>query len=125
MFTIRSGTFFGMIEMRIGKVVGTVTLSRQHPTLMNNRLRIVIPLDLQQLVQGPNVDPWSSDPDDVVIAWDHCSAGLDSIVALAEGPEAAQPFLPELKPIDAGIAALLDEVSVDPVALKKIKLKKS
>ncbi len=111
--------------MRIGKVVGTVTLSRQHPTLMNHRLRLVIPLDLQQLARGPNVDPWSGDPDDVVVAWDFCSAGLDSIVALAEGPEAAQPFLPELKPIDAGIAALLDEVNVDPVALKKIKNKKS
>ncbi|MBL8890352.1 MAG: carbon dioxide concentrating mechanism protein CcmL [Planctomycetaceae bacterium] len=107
--------------MRIGKVVGTVTLSRQHPTLANNRLRIVIPLDLQQLAQGPSVDPWSGDPDDVVIAWDHCSAGLDSVVALAEGPEAAQPFLPELKPIDAGIAALLDDVSIDAAALKKIK----
>jgi microcompartment protein CcmK/EutM len=108
--------------MRIGKVVGTVTLARLHPTLTNHRLRIVIPLDLQQLAAGPTVDPWSGDPDDVVVAWDHCSAGLASIVALAEGPEAAQPFLPELKPIDAGIAALLDQVDIDPSVVSQLKL---
>jgi microcompartment protein CcmK/EutM len=107
--------------MRIGKVVGTVTLARFHPSLTNHRLRIVIPLDLRQLAAGLQVDPWSGDPDDVVVAWDHCAAGLSSVVALAEGPEAAQPFLPELKPIDAGIAALLDQVEIDASAVSQLK----
>jgi carbon dioxide concentrating mechanism protein CcmL len=99
--------------MRIGKVVGTVTLSRLHPSLSNHRLRIVIPLDLSQLMIGDAVDPWANDHDEQVVAWDHCAAGIGDRVALAEGPEAAQPFLPEQKPIDAGIAALLDAVEID------------
>lgn len=119
--------------MRIAQVVGTVTLSRLHPTLANHRLRLVLPLDLGQLAAGSQVDAgsqlaagsrldaWSSGTDEFIVAWDHCSAGLGSLVALAEGPEAAQPFLPELKPIDAGIAALLDEVQIDPRAFQSLK----
>ncbi len=107
--------------MRIAQVVGTVTLSRLHPTLANHRLRLVLPLDLEQLAAGASVDAWSSGSDEFIVAWDHCSAGLGSLVALAEGPEAAQPFLPEIKPIDAGIAALLDEVMIDSRALKSLQ----
>jgi hypothetical protein len=33
-------------------------------------------------------------------------------VALSEGGEAAQPFRPELKPVDAYNAAILDELDV-------------
>ncbi len=50
------------------------------------------------------------------------SWGPDSAVwiALAEGPEAAQPFLPEVKPVDAYAAAILDQLEVDHSLVKRI-----
>ena len=32
----------------------------------------------------------------------------------AEGPEAARPFHPEIKPLDAYAAAILDTIDIDP-----------
>jgi hypothetical protein len=34
---------------------------------------------------------------------------------LSEGPEAAQPFLPELKPVDAYNAGILDHLDIHPM----------
>ena len=42
-------------------------------------------------------------------------AGIGSRVAISEGPEAAQPFRPLVKPVDAGTSAILDYVSVRPL----------
>ena len=36
--------------------------------------------------------------------------GLGNFIAVAEGPEAAQPFLPEVKAVDAYAAAILDQI---------------
>ena len=44
--------------------------------------------------------------------WDELGVGYGDIVALSEGGEAAQPFRPELKPVDAYNAAILDELDV-------------
>ncbi len=49
---------------------------------------------------------------DTVVAWDLCGSGLGDLVAIAEGPESAQPFYPDIKPLDASIVALIDEVSL-------------
>jgi len=91
--------------MRIAKVVGTVTLSRCHPSFQGARLRLVVPLSLAELQgQQPQADE--------MVAWDDNGAGLGSLVAISEGAEAAQPFRPELKPVDAYAAAILDELNV-------------
>jgi len=50
---------------------------------------------------------------ETIVAWDLCSTGLGDLVALAEGPESSQPFRPDVKPLDASIVALLDQVDVD------------
>ena len=50
---------------------------------------------------------------DTIVCWDLCSTGIGDLVALAEGPEAAQPFKPAIKPLDASIVALLDEVDLE------------
>jgi ethanolamine utilization protein EutN len=91
--------------MRIAKVVGTVTLSRCHPTFNGARLRLVVPLSLAELQGKP---PQA----DELVAWDDHGAGLGNLVAISEGAEAAQPFRPELKPVDAYAAAILDHVEV-------------
>lgn len=92
--------------MRIAKVIGTVTLNRCHPSFTGARLRLVMPLSLAEL-KG-ECDPQAEE----MVAWDDQSAGLGNLVAMSEGAEAAQPFRPENKPVDAYAAAILDEVDV-------------
>jgi ethanolamine utilization protein EutN len=92
--------------MRIAKVVGTVTLSRCHPSFHGSRLRLVVPLSLAELKgeQTPQADE--------IVVWDENGAGLGNLVAISEGAEAAQPFKPNLKPVDAYAAAILDEINL-------------
>ncbi len=92
--------------MRIAKVVGTVTLNRCHPSYIGARLRLVVPLSLAELrgEQQPRADE--------VVVWDDHSAGLGNLIAMSEGAEAAQPFRPELKPVDAYASAILDDVNI-------------
>jgi len=46
------------------------------------------------------------------VAWDDLGAGDGQIVAFSEGGEAAQPFRPQEKPIDAYVAAIIDRLDV-------------
>lgn len=105
--------------MRIAQVMGNVTLSQAHPTFARGRLRLVVPLTLEQASTGSQEDLATSE--ELLVAWDDLGAGQGTLVALAEGPEAAQPYYPELKPIDAAIVALLDSLSFSPAALEQLK----
>ena len=90
--------------MRIAKVIGTVTLNGQHQSMAGGRLRLAVPMSLDDL-RG------SGEPQaDQVVVWDDLGAGDGSLIAFSEGAEAAQPFRPELKPIDAYCSAILDNV---------------
>jgi ethanolamine utilization protein EutN len=90
--------------MRIAQVLGKVTLNRQHASLVGGRLRLAAPLSLDELTsQG---EPQAES----LVVWDDLGAGDDSLIAVSEGAEAAQPFRPDLKPIDAYCAAILDNV---------------
>jgi ethanolamine utilization protein EutN len=92
--------------MRIGKVVGSLTLSRFHPSLAGGRWKLTVPLSLADLTSGrePTAEP--------LVVYDDLGAGDGSLIAFSEGAEAAQPFRPEIKPIDAYNAALLDSVDI-------------
>jgi ethanolamine utilization protein EutN len=52
-----------------------------------------------------------------LVAWDELGAGTGCTIALSEGPEAAMPFRPDLKPVDAYNAAILDHLEVNPELL--------
>jgi len=91
--------------MRIAKVVGTVTLSRVHPSFAGARLRLVAPLSLAEL---KGAAPQAEE----MVVWDENGAGIGSLMAVSEGAEATQPFRPDLKPVDAYAAAILDEISL-------------
>jgi microcompartment protein CcmK/EutM len=93
--------------MRIGKVIGTVTLSRSHPSLAAARYQIVVPLSLDNL---SGKTPADAEP---LVVYDDLGAGNDSLIAFSEGGEAAQPFYPQPKPVDAYNAALLDSIQLD------------
>ena len=92
--------------MRIGKVIGTVTLNRRHPSLAGAQYRMVVPLSLAELAgdEEPRAE--------AIVVFDELGAGHGCRIAISEGGEAAQPFHPELKPVDAYNAAILDTVSI-------------
>jgi ethanolamine utilization protein EutN len=92
--------------MRIAEVIGTVTLSRAHPSLTGFRWVIGVPLSLKAVREGAR-----GDGEDVVI-FDNLGAGHGSLIGFSEGVEAAAPFHPEKKPVDAYCACILDHVSV-------------
>ncbi len=93
--------------MRIAEVVGTVTLNRRHPSLAGARFKLVVPLSLADLTGQPGP------PADEIAVYDELGAGVGSRIAISEGREAAQPFYPDVKPIDAYNAAILDTLSVE------------
>ena len=92
--------------MRIGAVIGTVTLSRAHPSLGGAVYRLAVPLSLAELVGG--TEP-AGEP---IVVYDDLGAGVGSRIAISEGGEAAQPFLPATKPVDAYNAAILDDIQL-------------
>ena len=92
--------------MRIGKVIGTVTLNRWHESLRGARYRVAVPLSLANL-RGES----AADAEGIVV-YDDLGAGDGSLIAISEGAEAAQPFRPDLKPIDDYCAAILDSVNL-------------
>ncbi len=92
--------------MKIARTIGSVTLSRFHPAMEAAKLRLVETVD--------SIDRIDDSPlgGDSIVAWDLCGSGIGDLVALAEGPESAQPFRPDVKPLDASIVALLDQVDL-------------
>jgi microcompartment protein CcmK/EutM len=92
--------------MRIAEVIGTVTLSRAHPSVKGFRWIIGVPFGLAALKK--NGDP---DGEDVVI-FDNLGAGNGQRIGFSEGGEAAAPLHPEKKPVDAYCACILDQIAV-------------
>lgn len=94
--------------MRIAQVIGSVTLSRAHPSIQGGRLRLAVPLCLGDLQQAaaPQGEP--------IVVYDEWSPGIGDRIAVTEGPEASNPFYPDSKPIDAYCAAILDQLQLAP-----------
>lgn len=92
--------------MKMARVVGNTTLARMHPAMHASSLRCVEVIgsidDIASLTPGG----------DLIVAWDTCGSSVGDLVALAEGPEAAAPFKPDIKPIDASIVAILDSYEI-------------
>jgi ethanolamine utilization protein EutN len=92
--------------MRIAKVIGTVTLSRWHPSVSGARWIIGVPYSLKALKAGKEPDG-----EDLVML-DNLGAGFGNQVGISEGVEAAAPFHPEKKPLDAFCACILDQLNL-------------
>lgn len=93
--------------MRIAEVIGNITLSRVHPSMTGARWVVGVPFSLQALR-----DSDIPDGEDVVI-YDNLGAGVGARIGFSEGGEAAAPFHPEKKPVDAYCACILDTVVVN------------
>ena len=92
--------------MRIGEVIGTVTLSRAHPSLERARWVIAVPFSLKALKTNG-----APDGEDLVV-FDNLGAGHGNRIGFSEGVEAAAPFHPERKPVDAYCACILDQLVI-------------
>ena len=94
--------------MRIGKVVGRVTLSQSWDTLVGGRFLIVAVQDRFSL------SGQARKTTEYLVSYDHLGAREGDIIAISESREACMPFYPEkMVPLDAYNAAILDRVQVD------------
>lgn len=104
--------------MKIGEVCGRVTLSRVHPALAGLRWIVVTPCSLKALLaageRAGTPGAVRGDGEDLVVA-DAVGAGQGQLVAYSEGGEAAMPYIPAKKPVDAHAGVLLDSVTCHEV----------
>lgn len=90
--------------MRIAEVIGKVTLSQWHPTLSGATWKLAVPL-----AEGEEQNELSQRGEPFVV-FDELGASTGALIAVSEGAEAAAPFHPDTKPIDAYNAAILDTI---------------
>lgn len=90
--------------MRLGTVIGRVTLSLRHPAYRGERLMLTLPWRRETLQGEDKFDP-------SIVVYDQLGADIGQTIAVSEGREAACPF-PEPTPVDAYCAALVDEIFI-------------
>jgi len=91
--------------MRIGKVMGKLTLNRCYDTLVGGRFLIVDVQDRFSLSGKPRKSSES------LVVYDELGARDGDLIGFSESREAAMPFYPEKRvPIDGYNAAILDRV---------------
>ena len=98
--------------MRLGTVIGRVTLSRTVPALAGARWLIVSPFTRDHFQRGPDV-PISLSKEPTPVVYDDLGGGIGHTIGFIEGREAASPF-DQPTPIDAINAALIDEIFYNP-----------
>lgn len=100
--------------MRLGRVIGRVTLNTNLAALTGGRWLIVSPFTREHFQHGVEPPPGlSTDPS--LVVYDNLGAAVGQTIGFVEGREAACPF--ELAtPIDAINTALVDEILYNPMA---------
>ena len=98
--------------MKLGTVIGRVTLSVTVPALEGARWLIVSPFTREHFQNGTETPPgMSKDPS--LVAYDSLGGGVGETIGYIEGAEATQPF-DRPTPIDAINAAFIDEIFYTP-----------
>lgn len=92
--------------MRVGEVIGKVTLSKCHPMVIGGTWLVVTPLTHAGLKQDP------AGREEPIIVYDELGGSPGALIGMSEGAEAAAPF-PEPKPLDAYNACILDTLEID------------
>jgi microcompartment protein CcmK/EutM len=99
--------------MRLGQVIGRVTLSEVVPSLRGARWLIVSPFTAEQFRQAAAGADITQSREPSLVIYDSLGGSPGQTVGFVEGREAAQPF-EQPPPIDAINAALIDEVFYTP-----------
>lgn len=98
--------------MKLGAVIGRVTLSQTVPSLEGGRWLIVSPYSREHYAQGAE-PPRELSPDPSLVIYDDLGGGVGQTIGYIEGREASAPF-GSPTPIDAINAALVDEIFYSP-----------
>lgn len=98
--------------MRLGTVIGRVTLNQTVPSLEGGRWLIVSPFTREHFQRGSET-PAGLSKDPTLIVYDDLGGGVGQTIGFVEGREAASPF-EEPTPVDAINAALVDEIFYNP-----------
>lgn len=98
--------------MRLGTVIGRVTLSATVPALVGARWLIISPFTREHFQRGAQT-PADLSTDPTLVVYDDLGGGLGQTIGFVEGREAACPF-DEPTPVDAIDAALVDEIFYNP-----------
>jgi carbon dioxide concentrating mechanism protein CcmL len=96
--------------MRLGHVIGRVTLSQQDPAYTGGRFLVVAPMSREQFAGAPLVPLAKASS---LVVFDNLGAGPGAIVGFVEGAEATAPFEKPM-PIDAFNAAIVDAIHYHP-----------
>ena len=100
--------------MRLGTVIGRVTLSATTPSLIGARWLIVSPFTREHFQRGSETLAGMSKEPSLVV-YDDLGGGVGQTIGFVEGREAAAPFAGPT-PVDAINAALVDEIFYNPFA---------
>ena len=98
--------------MRLGHVIGRVTLALQDPAYKGGRFLLVQPFARDQF-KGAGMTPLAKG--NSLVVFDNLGAGVGHIIAFSEGAEATAPFA-HPTPVDAFNAALIDQIFYTPPA---------
>lgn len=93
--------------MRVAEVIGKLTLAQGHESVRGATWLLAVPLTL------PGVRGEAAGRGEAFVVYDELGAGAGALIAVSEGAEAAAPFYPGEKPIDAYNAAILDNLELD------------
>lgn len=96
--------------MRLGHVIGRVTLSAQDPAYKGGRFLLVQPFAKDQF-RGAAMTPLAKG--NSLVVYDHLGADLGHVIGFTEGAEATAPF-ENPTPVDAYNAAIIDEIFYTP-----------
>ncbi len=99
--------------MRLGTVIGRVTLSQTIPALIGARWLVISPFTRDHFQKG-SIPPAGLSSDPSVVVYDNLGGGVGDTIGFIEGRQAAMPF-PSPVPIDAINAAIVDEVFYSPL----------
>jgi carbon dioxide concentrating mechanism protein CcmL len=98
--------------MKLGTVIGRVTLSVSVPALKGARWLMVSPCGRENYQQGLDA-PASLSKEPSLVLYDDLGGGVGQTIGFVEGHEAALPFA-DPTPIDALNVALVDEMFYSP-----------
>lgn len=99
--------------MRLGKVIGRVTLSQTVPSLIGARWLILTPFSRDFFQRGAT-PPEGMSAEPSLVIYDNLGGGLGDTLGFIEGREAAVPF-DKSPPIDAINAAIVDQTFYNPI----------
>jgi len=88
--------------MRMGTIIGRVTLSVRHKRYTGERLLLTLPWNTDSFSGTEKFAP-------AIVVYDQLGAGVGQNIGISEGREAACPF-EKPTPVDAYCAALVDEI---------------